>query len=367
MDVDAALQQVADQVREARARGAHLDLRGGGTKGFYGERVAPGAEVLDLRPLRGITSYEPSELVISALAGTPLSELQDALAGRGQCLPFDPPRFAPGGTLGGMIAAGLSGPARAATGSLRDHVLGAALLNGRGALLHFGGQVMKNVAGFDVSRVLAGSLGVLGVICEVSLKVLARPAARQHRVFELEQDAALRQLDLWAGAPLPLRSSCWLDGRLIVELAGAAAAVAAAGTKMGGIALDESAAAPFWDSLRDQTHPFFRDGAGTQGILWRLSLPAGTPALALDAPVLVEWGGCQRWCHTRAGAGAIRALAAAHGGHATAFRRPATTIDPAVGAVFTPLAPEVAKIHERLKLAFDPDRVFNRGRLYPWL
>ncbi|MEO8124187.1 MAG: glycolate oxidase subunit GlcE, partial [Burkholderiales bacterium] len=226
---DSALDVIIDRVRAARAAKTALDIRGGGTKVFYGE--SPRGELLDMRPLAGISSYEPSELVVTARAGTPLAELEAALAEKGQCLPFEPPRFMrasqvgdaesgrgeasstpaatltrteAAGTVGGMVAAGLAGPARATAGSVRDHLLGASLLNGRGEVLSFGGQVIKNVAGYDVSRVLAGSLGILGVICEVSLKVLPRPTATQTLRFELDEGAALQRINEWGGQPLPL-------------------------------------------------------------------------------------------------------------------------------------------------------------------
>lgn len=389
---DAALEALVDRVRAARADKAALEIRGGATKSFYGE--APRGEPLDMRPLAGISSYEPSELVVTARAGTPLAELEAVLAEQGQCLPFEPPRFAAaaanargkaddtadsarietqattgsgqyGGTVGGMVAAGLAGPARAAAGSVRDHVLGASLLNGRGDVLSFGGQVIKNVAGYDVSRVLAGSLGILGVICEVSLKVLPRAAATQTLRFELDEPAALQQLNEWGGQPLPVTASAWWRGMLVVRLAGAEAAVHAARAKLGGEAIDPALADAFWSGLRDQTDEFFAAalaevdaGAG----LWRLSLPQTAPPLALAGDVLVEWGGAQRWLASRASAQQVRDAAARAGGHATLFR----ARDKSAG-VFAPLSAPLARIHRELKAAFDPDGVFNPGRLYPEL
>ena len=363
---DPALARLVDQIATARHAGAALDIRGGGTKAFYGGPAHGGP--LETRPLAGISSHEPTELVVTVRAGTPLIELDAALAEHGQCLPFEPPRFdAPGdpggragGTVGGMVAAGLAGPARVAAGSVRDYLLGATLLNGRGELLTFGGQVMKNVAGYDVARLLAGSMGVLGVICEVSLKVLPRAPATTTLAFELDEAAALAWLDARRARPLPITASSWYAGRLHVRLGGARAAVASAAQALGGAELETDEAATWWDELRDQRHPAFAVGAGES--LWRLSLPLGSPVLSLPGAPFIEWGGAQRWLCSAAPAVAVRATAAAARGHATLFR--ATAPDRAAGA-FAPLSPPLARIHHQLKQAFDPARVFNRGRLYP--
>ncbi|MFT3818494.1 MAG: glycolate oxidase subunit GlcE [Rubrivivax sp.] len=360
---DPALARLIEQVRTARDAKTALDIRGGNTKAFYGG--LPQGGPLDVRPLAGISRYEPSELVVTARAGTPLAELETALAGHGQCLPFEPPRFAPGGTVGGMVAAGLAGPARATVGGVRDYVLGATLLNGRAEVLSFGGQVMKNVAGYDVSRLLAGSLGVLGVICEVSLKVLPQPVATATLRFELDQAAALMKLNQWGGQPLPLLASAWWDGMLVLRLAGAQAAVASACAALGGEAIDPPLAAGFWEGLRDHRDEFFvgaRKAVAGGATLWRLSLPQTAPPLALSGEQLIEWGGAQRWLCTSTPAGQIRDAAAAAGGHAMPFLGG----DRSHG-VFTPLPPALEAIHRRLKAGFDPEGVFNRGRLYPWM
>jgi glycolate dehydrogenase FAD-binding subunit len=360
---DPALERLIDQVQTARAARGTLEIRGGGSKAFYGE--TPQGEPLDVTPLAGISAYEPSELVVTVRAGTPLAELEAALAEQGQCLPFEPPRFGAGGTVGGMVAAGLAGPARAAVGGVRDYVLGATLLNGQGELLSFGGQVMKNVAGYDVARSLAGSLGILGVICEVSLKVLPRPAAVATLRFELDEASALARLNQWGGQPLPLNASAWWEGTLVVRLAGAAAAVQAAQAQLGGEAIDPPLAASFWQGLRDQGDEFFaaalaavQRGAG----LWRLSVPQTAPPLRLSGEQLVEWGGAQRWLCTSTPAAQVRDAAARAGGHATLFR----ALDKSAG-VFAPLSAPLERIQRELKRAFDPDGVFNRGRLYPGL
>jgi len=358
---DPALQTIVDRVHAARAAKTVLDIRGGQTKAWYGE--APQGEPLDVTPLAGISSYEPTELVVTARAGTTLIALEAALAEAGQCLPFEPPRFGPAGTVGGMVAAGLAGPARAAMGSVRDYVLGATLLNGRGEVVSFGGQVMKNVAGYDVSRLLAGSLGVLGVICEVSLKVLPAPPATRTLRFEMDEATALKRLNDWGGQPLPLSASAWWEGTLVLRLAGAAAAVEAAHARLGGETIEAPLAAAFWAGLRDHGDEFFAGAAKAVALgasLWRLSLPQTAPPLKLSGEQLVEWGGAQRWLCTSTPAVQVRDSALAVGGHATLFR----SRDKSPG-VFAPLKAPLDRIHRQLKTAFDPDGVFNRGRLYP--
>jgi glycolate oxidase FAD binding subunit len=360
---DPALQGLIDRIRQARAARTPLCVRAGGTKDFYGG--APSGETLDVTALKGISSYEPSELVVTARCGTPLDELERTLDAQGQCLPFEPPRFKPGGTVGGMVAAGIAGPSRAAVGGVRDYVLGATLLNGRGELLSFGGQVMKNVAGYDVSRLLAGSLGILGVICEVSLKVLPLQPSTVTLRFELDQATALRTLHGWAAQPLPINASAWWDGMLVVRLRGARAAVDAACLKLGGERVDDAMATPFWQGLRDHSDEFFagaQKAVASGASLWRLSVPATAPPLALSGEQLVEWGGAQRWICTSTPASLLREAAARVGGHATLFMAQDKSPGP-----FATLSPSLDRIHRELKTAFDPDRIFNPGRLYPHL
>ncbi len=371
---DPALQNLIDRIQAASAAGAQLRIRGGGSKDFYGE--APQGELLDTRSLSGISSYEPTELVVTARCGTPLAELEAALAEAGQCLPFEPPHFVrPGAaagetedsaTVGGMVAAGLAGPARAAVGSVRDHLLGATLINGRGEVLSFGGQVMKNVAGYDVARLLAGSMGTLGVIAEVSLKVLPLAAATATLRFDRDQASALQQLNRWGGQPLPINASAWWDGVLVLRLRGAAAAVDAAGVALrplGGELIDPALADSFWQGLRDHRDEYFdaAHAATARGAsLWRLALPQTAPVLDLPGETLLEWGGAQRWLSSDAPAGAVRDACAAVGGHATLFR----SRDKSPG-VFSPLTSPLDRIHRELKRSFDPAGVFNPGRLYP--
>ena len=351
------MEQFRQQILAASAAGKSLRLRGGGTKDWYGQRLD--GEVLDTRAYAGIIDYEPTELVITARCGTPLAEIEAALAARNQMLAFEPPHFGPGATVGGVVASALSGPRRASAGALRDYVLGAVLMDGHGERLAFGGQVMKNVAGYDVSRLLAGSLGTLGLILEVSLKVLPLPLREASLRLECAEIAALRMLNEWAGKPLPISASCWHDGVLTVRLSGAEAAVSAALRTLGGDVLAAEDAAAFWLSVREQTHAFFA-GAGS---LWRLSLPPHASAMILKGRQLIEWGGAQRWLKLDGDADAdgarhIRQAVAASGGHATLFRGG----DKAVG-VFHPLAPAVEKIHQRLRHAFDPAGIFNPHRM----
>jgi glycolate oxidase FAD binding subunit len=351
------VERLQEQVRAAARDGRALRIRGGASKDWYGG--PPAGEPLDTRFYSGIVDYEPTELVITARCGTPLAEIEAALHERRQMLAFEPPHFGPGATLGGTIAAGLSGPRRASAGALRDFVLGAKLLDGRGEVLRFGGQVMKNVAGYDVSRLLAGSMGMLGVLLDVSVKVLPLPVAETTLRFATNEADAIRMLNEWGGRPLPVSASCWLDGVLALRLSGARAAVADAVRTLGGDVMPDCAA--FWADVREQRHAFFAGEAP----LWRLSLPSTCGPVAWDSGQLIEWGGAQRWLRAQGGsdtaaddAQRIRALAAAAGGHATLFRGG----DKSAG-VFQPLAPALDRIHARLRAGFDPANIFNRGRM----
>ncbi len=350
--MDQVLQQFRDRIASASSTGTALRIRGNGTKDWYGQEL--NGEVLDTRAYSGIVAYDPTELVITARAGTTLREIGAALSEKKQMLAFEPPRFDGLATIGGIVASGLSGPRRQAVGSVRDFVLGSVLMDGKGDVLHFGGQVMKNVAGYDVSRLLTGSLGTLGLMLEVSLKVLPRPFAQHTLQFEMDEKSALHQLNVWGGQPLPISASCWVSGKLTVRLSGAQAAVDSAIVKMGGTALAD--ADKFWDSLREQKHAFF--ASAPEG-LWRVSVPTVAAPLQLPGEQLIEWGGAQRWWKTSADAGSIRAAAIAAGGHATLYKGG----DKSVG-VFQPLAPAVARIHRNLKNAFDPAGIFNPRRMY---
>jgi len=374
-----AVADITDQIQQARAASTLLCIRGGGSKDFFGSHLR--GEILDTRALQGIISYEPSELVVTVQAGTPLAELEAALLEKNQCLPFEPPHFgASPATVGGMVATGLSGPARASVGGTRDYVLGARFINGRGEHLSFGGQVMKNVAGYDVSRLLAGSWGTLGVVTEVSLKVLSFAPCEATLVCKLPQAPALDLLQRWGRQPLPLNASCWVqdttDGgdKLSVRLRGAVAAVQAALPRMcadvaaiGGNAhvIDNAQAGPDWVAARNQRLPFFTAPPAADACLWRLSVAQTTPVLDLPYSTLIEWHGGQRWVWAPATAAArLHALAQRSGGHATLFRRPAGALAdaPADGVVFAPLDATQARIQTELQHQFDPDGVFNTRR-----
>jgi glycolate oxidase FAD binding subunit len=384
------LDQLAARIRAAADSGTPLRIRGGGSKDFYGEALQ--GELLETAPFSGVISYEPTELVVTARAGTPLAELEAVLAERHQCLPFEPPHFgsrsehsppplgggARGGdqhdsgsaagsaaTVGGMIATGLSGPARASAGSVRDYVLGLTMINGRGETLTFGGQVMKNVAGYDVSRLVAGSLGTLGLIAEVSLKVLPVAPAEATLKFEVGQAEALRRLHAWGGQPLPLNASCWVDDAgvhtLYLRLRGAVAAVEAACKKLGGERQDNDRVAADWMQCRDQRLPWFTDRRDRD--LWRLSVPQTAPVFDLPELPVIEWHGGQRWVSAGPGdAARLREAAARAGGHATLFAAAGGRPHPT--GRFAPLAPPLYRIHRELKRQFDPAGILNRGRMY---
>jgi len=344
---------LADAIRAAAASGTRLRVRGGGTKDFYGQALA--GEILDTGGCAGIVAYEPTELVVTVRGGTRVAELEATLAREAQMLAFEPPHFGAAATAGGMVAAGLSGPRRAAAGALRDFVLGVRLLDGRGQDLFFGGQVMKNVAGYDVSRLVAGSLGTLGVIAEVSLKVLPVPVAEATLRLELPEDKAIETMNRWAGRPLPVSATAWRRGQLDVRLSGAEAAVRAARGRIGGEVVAPGEADALWRGIREHTDACF----GAAAPLWRLSVPSATPPLGLPGDQLIEWGGSLRWLAADADARTLRSRAAQAGGHATLFRGG----DKSVG-VFQPLAPAVAAIHRRLKAEFDPHGILNCGRMY---
>jgi glycolate oxidase FAD binding subunit len=373
----------ADQIRDACDRGACLRVRGGGSKDHLGD-VRLG-ELLDTRACAGIVRYEPSELYITARAGTPLAEVEAALAERGQYFAFEPPRLsspvdsnspvnaaASASTLGGAVASGLSGPGRVSRGALRDHVLGTTVLTGRAEVLRLGGSVMKNVAGFDLSRLLAGSMGTLGVLLEVTLKVMPIPMVSATMRFEMNEAEALAHVNQWAGQPLPLDASAWWNGMLVLRLRGARAAVASAVQRLyrerRGELLEPPVAEAFWDGLRDQRDEFFVRAraavaqGGAHGVsLWRLSVPPTTSPMAVPGEWLSEWFGAQRWLCTALPASAVHELAARAGGHAqlAAGALPQALVGAAV------MSPVLRRLHRQVQQSFDPHGVFNTGRLWP--
>ncbi|MCC7327335.1 MAG: glycolate oxidase subunit GlcE [Burkholderiales bacterium] len=356
--MDPVLEALQEQIRVAAQARLPLRIRGGGTKDFYGGALQ--GEVIDTRAYAGIIDYEPTELVITARAGTSLAAVERAMQARGQMLAFEPPRFAEGGTLGGAVASGLAGPRRAYAGAVRDLILGVRLLDGTGEDLNFGGKVMKNVAGFDVSRLMAGALGTLGIITEVSLKCLPLPKLETTVAFDCSADQAIRMANEWGGQPLPISATCFYVGRLLVRVSGARPAVAAALSKMGGEVVVDAEA--FWSGVRDHRHAFFAPALAGDATLWRLSVKPTAAYSDLGGDQLIEWGGGLRWliAGERSDPGKLRAWAAAQGGHATLFRARSKGAE-----VFHSLDANLLEIHRKLKAVFDPNAVFNRGRLLP--
>jgi glycolate oxidase FAD binding subunit len=352
--MQALVDEWRERIRTAAAAKRALRIRGSGAKDFYGEAAT--GEVLDTRGYHGVLEYEPTELVICARAGTPLDAIEAELAARGQMLGFEPPHFGPGATLGGVIACGLSGPRRSTAGAVRDFVLGIRILDGRGEDLAFGGKVMKNVAGYDASRLMVGAMGTLGVVLEVSLKVLPRPECERTLQFECTQGEALQRLNAWAAKPYPISASCHEGDRLTLRLSGSAVGVEAIARRLGGTPLPEGDR--FWQALREQRIGFFAD----EEPLWRLAVKSTAPTLPLPGPHLIEWNGALRWSKTRTDAIVIRDVARKTGGHATLFRAAEKTVP-----VFQPLPAPLMALHQRLKQSFDPAGILNPGRLYPEL
>lgn len=344
-DFDAS-EALLEQVRRARENATPLRIQGGNTKAFLGREVA--GEVLDTRAHRGIVSYDPTELVISVRVGTPLSELFAALDAAGQMLPCEPPSFGEGATVGGMIAAGLSGPRRPWSGSVRDFVLGTRVISGLGTHLRFGGEVMKNVAGYDLSRLMVGSYGCLGVLTEVSLKVLPKPRQCLSISLDIDCARALANLAQWGQQPLPISAASHDGQRLYLRLEGGEGSVTAAHQRLGGEPMDSA----YWSDLNEQRLDFFNEGLP----LWRLSLPNNLGPLDLPGEQLIDWGGAQRWL--KSGADNIQSLARQLGGHATCFSHGVTETP------FQPLAPTLLRYHRQLKAQLDPQGLFNPGRMY---
>ena len=339
--------ELAETVHAARAARTPLSIHGHGTKQF----CAPAMEgaALDATVHHGIVAYEPTELVLTARAGTALADIEATLADHNQMLGFEPPHFGAGATLGGTLACGLSGPRRPYAGAARDFVLGMQIVNGKGEILRFGGQVMKNVAGYDVSRLLVGSHGTLGLILEASLKVLPKPPHETTLRFEMGADEAILKMNTWAGQPLPLSAACHAGDTLYVRLSGADTAVRAARLKLGGDVYDKGDS--FWRELRERARPFFQ----TDTPLWRLSVPSATPMLPVSGKWMLDWGGAQRWLHTSQPAADIMHAAQQAGGHAQLFRNRHQ-----IGSAY-PLGSAIAQLHQRLRQAFDPDAILNRS------
>ncbi len=347
---------ISERVKLALASKTPLAIHGGNTKAFYGGAIV--GEPLDIRSYTGIIEYEPKELVLTVRAGTTLAEIESVMDGASQMLPFEPPHFSGGSntgcTIGGTVAAGLSGPRRPYTGAVRDFVLGARIIDGKGDDLRFGGRVIKNVAGYDVSRLMTGAMGTLGVLLDLSFKVLPKPVENLTLRYKLDEATAIRQFNEWAGKPLPISATSWHGGVAMLRLSGATAGVKAARLKLGGEVVNDDVALKFWRALRDQQDVFFQSTEP----LWRVSVPPTTPPLSLGMPHWIEWGGGLRWHRGAADVSMLRTRVAAAGGHVTLFRNGEKSV-----GVFNPLPPALLKIHRDLKAAFDLENILNRGRM----
>lgn len=362
-----ALIELRDQVMTAVAGHRPMYISGGRTKDFYGNThrivASDGHCVVDMSAHRGVIEYHPAELVMTARAGTPLREIEAVLAEQRQMLAFEPPHFGPGATLGGCISAGLSGPGRMARGGVRDFVLGVRLLDGHARLMSFGGQVVKNVAGYDVSRLLAGAMGMFGALVDVSIKVVPMPAASCTLRLALPAADALARFSDWRLQPLPITATAWEPGPTAaagiasVRLEGSEVAVASARQRVGGEVMLTQLASGHWRKIREQVHPFFQAGES----LWRLSLPPCTPAEGPLAGALMEWGGAQRWLRGDIDIDTVRGWAAGREGHATLMRVGQSMPHPPCG-VFHPPGPAMLAVMHRLKNEFDPWHLFNPGR-----
>lgn len=349
-DISQALQE---RVTDAIKHNTALKIVGGNSKAFYGRETT--GEQLDVSGHSGILNYEPTELVATVRAGTRVSELEAALTAQGQMLPFEPPHLGETATIGGTVATNLSGPRRPFAGAVRDHVLGVKIINGKGEILHFGGEVMKNVAGYDLSRLMAGAMGTLGVLLEVSFKVI--PVAEKELTLyrNCSIETAITTMNDWANRPYPISAGVFDGENLYIRFSGSANAVEAARKKFGG---DELAnGADFWQRIREQQHAFF-DGDTP---LWRLSVAPASNYIQLPGKTLIDWGGAQRWYKGEAEADSIRQAAMKCGGHALMFRGGDRQ------QVFQTLDPVVMRLHKNLKQAMDPNQIFNPGRIYAGL
>jgi glycolate oxidase FAD binding subunit len=358
-----SMQDIIDQytntIRTAAKSKTPLFIRGGGSKDFYGNSInRDGHDILSTTAYTGIIDYDPTELVMTARAGTSLADLETELQKQNQMLGFEPPHFGPEATLGGCVASGLSGPRRIYVGAARDFVLGIRMLDGNGSDLHFGGKVIKNVAGYDISRLITGSMGTLGLLLEVSIKVLPIPPFELTLRMQMKEAEAIERMNQWAGKPLPISATCFYENNLTLRLSGAESAVRAARAKLGGELISDGAV--FWNSIREQTHPFFQSGNS----LWRLSLKPNAPPLKLLGQQLIEWGGALRWLacsgeHMDTEENIVRSESILADGNATLFRSNKRS-----DSVFHPPGPQMIKIYQRIKEKFDPVGIFNPGRMF---
>jgi len=344
-------QKLKEQIETAISDKTTLNIIGGNSKSFYGR--TPQGEPIYVGEQTGITNYEFTELVMTVRAGTTLEEIECALDKNGQMLAFEPPRYGASATIGGTIACNLSGPRRAYAGAARDYVLGSKIINGKAEVLSFGGEVMKNVAGYDVSRLMTGAMGTLGLLLEVSFKVLPKPISEKTLTLEVNSSDAILKMNQWATKTFPLSATVYVDGKLYVRLSGAESSVQSAFQQMGGEVFSE--ADLFWQNLKEQQLSFFK----TTETLWRLSVPPTTSQLELSGECLMEWSGGLRWLKTNDSPEHIRKIVSTVGGQATFFKGHVNN-----QSVFQSMSPSLEKLHRNLKSAFDPHQIFNPGRLY---
>ncbi len=344
---------IAAQIQQAASQQKGVRLQGGGSKSFYGRELESDLQPVSISGHRGVVNYEPTELVLTVRAGTSIREIKEVLSEKSQVMAFDPPEFSGNATIGGTLAAGFSGPCRPYAGAIRDHILGTHIINGKGEYLRFGGEVMKNVAGYDVARLMAGAMGTLGAIMQVSLKVLPKAQCSRTYVLEKSPDEALQMMNSLGDSPIPLAGACYREGRVYVRLSGSEAGVHSAAERLGG---ETSADADqIWAQLRELNHPFFDNVLP----LWRVSVPALT-WLEIEGDCLIDWGGQQWWIFSEQPAKEIRLAANRAGGHATLYRGGDRR-----GEVFHPLSGALANLHANIRRSFDPNGIFNPGIQYP--
>ena len=359
------------RILEAYSNDSLIKIKGGNSKSFYGNPVT--GDVIDVTKHCGVVEYEPTELVVTARCGTRLAELKKVLADAGQMLAFEPPSYADTATLGGIIATGLSGPRRPFSGAVRDSILGVQIINGKGEKLNFGGKVIKNVAGYDVSRLMAGAMGTLGLVLQVSLKVLPVPQKELTLSFSSSADNALELMNKLSSKPLPLSAAAFMNDRVYLRISGSDAAVDAAINDIEHDNKDEDQS--FWHQLAEQSHPFFNTGKN----LWRLSLLPAAPMLDLPGDWILDWGGAQRWLMSDVPGSQIRDAVNLVAGHATLFRekkfrqkgfrkdqaaKEPESENQIYEDRFHPLPAQLALLHKKLRHAFDPKMILNRNVMY---
>ncbi|MEX2366043.1 MAG: glycolate oxidase subunit GlcE [Pseudohongiellaceae bacterium] len=353
-----SLHILQEQIQQAHAEKTPLVIKGNSSKSFYGYPV--NGTRLNTAIHSGIIAHEPEELILTARAGTTLEEIEQTLAAHRQILACEAPRFG-NATFGGMIAAGLSGPGRVFYGSIADHILGCSIINGRGELLRFGGKVMKNVAGYDISRLMCGSMGCLGLIVEATVRIAPAPQAERTFRFTLQQNQVAAFINNLQASAYPVTASCHDQELLYVRFSGTTKQIGQLHRNLhqdfAFIEHAEDSDSSFWQHMRDQELDFFQSRQN----IWRLSLPPAAPATQLPGATLIEWNGALRWLKSDAPAEDVFRQAAALNGSACLFR---TQHRRRQTSLFQPLPAALMQWHRELKRALDPELIFNRGRMY---